>query len=113
MLKTAGVSKQKARYLKDLAVGFQDRRITPRRFVRQANEEIIASLVSIRGIGRQTAEMLLMFSLNRLDVLPVDALGIRKAVQRSNELRNPSLPTRLQKISQAWHPYETIACWYL
>lgn len=113
VLKTAGVSRQKARYLKDLAAGFQDGRITPRRFVRQSNEEIIASLVSIHGIGRWTAEMFLMFSLNRSDVLPVDDLGIRKAVQRSYELRNLPVPTRLRKIGQAWHPYETIACWYL
>ncbi|WP_447861113.1 DNA-3-methyladenine glycosylase family protein [Nitrospira calida] len=79
VLQTAGLSRQKAGYLKNLAAGFRDGRITPRRLARQSNEEIIASLVSIRGIGRWTTEMFLMFALNRLDVLPVDDLGIRKA----------------------------------
>ncbi len=108
-----GLSKQKAGYLKDVAVGCRDGRITPRRFARQSNEEIIASLVSIRGIGRWTAEMFLMFALNRLDVLPVDDLGIRKAIQRHYGLRSLPVASRLRKIGQVWHPYETIACWYL
>ncbi len=112
-LRSVGLSKQKATYLKDLASGFLDGRIHTGRFARQSNEEIITALTSIHGIGRWTAEMFLMFSLNRLDVLPVDDLGIKKAVQRWYGLR--ALPTakKIRAIGQGWHPYETIASWYL
>lgn len=112
-LRGVGLSSQKARYLKDLASGFQDGRIQPRRLVRQSNEEIIATLVSIQGIGRWTAEMFLIFSLNRPDVLPVDDLGIRKAVQRWYHLGAIPKPRTLRKIGKPWHPYESIASWYL
>jgi DNA-3-methyladenine glycosylase II len=112
-LRTAGLSRQKARYVKELAKGFVTGHIRPDRFARQSNEEIIEALTSIHGIGRWTAEMFLMFSLNRLDVLPVDDLGIKKAVQRAYGLR--SLPTArtIRAIGKPWHPYETVACWYL
>lgn len=112
-LRRAGLSGQKAAYIKDLAAGFLDGRLSPRELMRQSNEEIINRLVSIRGIGRWTAEMFLIFSLNRPDVLPLDDLGIRKAVQRWYGLRRlPSVRT-LKAIGAAWHPYESIAAWYL
>jgi DNA-3-methyladenine glycosylase II len=112
-LRTAGLSRQKARYLKELAKGFASGRIRPNRLARQSNEEIIETLTSIHGIGRWTAEMFLIFSLNRLDVLPADDLGIKKAVQRLYGLR--SLPTakKIKAIGKGWQPYETIASWYL
>ena len=112
-LKAAGLSGQKVRYVKELAAGFQDGRIQIHRLVRRSNEDIIRALVSIAGIGRWTAEMFLIFSLNRLDVLPVHDLGIRKAVQRRYRLR--ALPTieKLHAIGRIWHPYESVASWYL
>ncbi|MGH7256181.1 MAG: DNA-3-methyladenine glycosylase family protein, partial [Nitrospirales bacterium] len=112
-LRAVGLSKQKIRYLRDLAAGFLDGRIQPRRFPRQSNEEIIVALDSIHGIGRWTAEMFLMFSLNRLDVLPVDDLGIRKAMQRWYRLRRLPSADTMRRIGRRWHPYETIAAWYL
>ena len=112
-LRTAGLSGQKARYLKELAKGFASGRIRPHRFARQSNEEIIETLTAVHGIGRWTAEMFLMFSLNRLDVLPVDDLGIKKAIQRAYEFRSLPKPVAVRRIGQPWHPYETIACWYL
>ncbi len=112
-LRSAGLSRQKATYVKDLADGFSNGRIQPTRFTRQSNEEIIEALSSIRGIGRWTGEMFLIFSLNRLDVLPVDDLGIQKAVKRWYVLRDLPSPTKLRKIAQPWTPYETLACWYL
>ncbi|MBM4123800.1 MAG: DNA-3-methyladenine glycosylase 2 family protein [Nitrospira sp.] len=112
-LRAVGLSRQKSDYLKDLAAGFLDGRIQPGRMARQSNEEIIEALVSIHGIGRWTAEMFLIFSLNRLDVLPVDDLGIKKAMQRWYGLR--ALPTarKIRAIGKTWHPYETVASWYL
>jgi DNA-3-methyladenine glycosylase II len=112
-LRTAGLSGQKARYLKELARGFTGGRIRPRRFARQSNEEIIRTLTTIHGIGRWTAEMFLMFSLNRPDVLPVDDLGIQKAIQRWYGFRQLPAAATIRKVGRPWHPYETIACWYL
>ncbi|WP_447975101.1 DNA-3-methyladenine glycosylase family protein [Nitrospira sp. Kam-Ns4a] len=112
-LRAAGLSRQKIAYLKDLAAGFCDGRIQPRRFGRLSNDAIIAALVSIHGIGRWTAEMFLMFALNRPDVLPVDDLGIRKAIQRWYGLRRLPTARTIRTIARPWHPYETVACWYL
>lgn len=112
-LRTAGLSKQKASYVKDLAKGFLDGRIRTGGFTRQSNDEIITALTSIHGIGRWTAEMFLMFSLNRLDVLPVDDLGIQKAIQRWYGFRQLPAAATIRRIGRPWHPYETIACWYL
>ncbi len=112
-LRAAGLSGQKVGYIKDLAAGFVDGRIRARRLVRQSNEDIIAALTSVKGIGRWTAEMFLIFSLNRLDILPVDDLGIRKAVQRWYGLRGLPEAGRLQAVGRCWSPYESVACWYL
>ncbi|MBI4400117.1 MAG: DNA-3-methyladenine glycosylase 2 family protein [Nitrospirae bacterium] len=112
-LHSVGLSGQKARYLKDLAAGFLDGRIRPSRLPRQSNEEIIEALVSIHGVGRWTAEMFLIFSLNRSDVLPVDDLGIKKAIQRWYGLRALPSPAKIRAIGSPWHPYESIASWYL
>lgn len=112
-LRSAGLSKQKASYLKDLAKGFLDGRIRTDGFTRQSNEDIIAALTAIHGIGRWTAEMFLMFSLNRLDVLPVDDLGIKKAIRQAYGLRVLPKPATIRRIGRSWYPYETIACWYL
>lgn len=112
-MRSAGLSKQKASYLKDLAKGFLDGRIRTGGFARQSNEDIIAALTAIHGIGRWTAEMFLMFSLNRLDVLPVDDLGIQKAIQRWYGFRQLPAASTIRRIGGPWHPYETIACWYL
>lgn len=112
-LRAAGLSGQKARYLKELARGFTSGKIRPHRFARQSNEEIIETLTTIHGIGRWTAEMFLMFSLNRLDVLPVDDLGIKKAIQKAYGFRALPKAATMTRIGRPWHPYETIACWYL
>lgn len=112
-LRAVGLSQQKVGYIKDLAAGFSDGRIQSRTLAKQTNEEVIATLTSIKGIGRWTAEMFLMFSLNRLDVLPVDDLGIQKAVQRWYGLNERPKPTKLLAVGKCWKPYKTIASWYL
>ena len=74
---------------------------------------MIEALTSVKGIGRWTAEMFLMFRLHRPDVLPVGDLGIVKAVQRAYKLRALPTPARLTKIGETWRPYRSVACWYL
>ena len=112
-LKSVGLSTQKSAYLKDLASAFLDGRIQAQRFARLTNEAIIEELVSVHGIGRWTAEMFLIFALNRLDVLPVDDLGIRKAIQRWYGFGTLPSARTIRRLGRPWHPYETIASWYL
>jgi DNA-3-methyladenine glycosylase II len=77
------------------------------------DDEVIAALTQVKGIGRWTAEMFLMFRLQRPDVLPVDDLGIVKAVQKAYGLRKTPSADRLNKIGEAWRPFRSVACWYL
>ena len=77
------------------------------------DESVIAALTAVKGIGRWTAEMFLMFRLHRPDVLPVGDLGIVTAVQKAYGLRKRPTPDRLQKLGEAWKPYRSVACWYL
>lgn len=113
VLKHCGLSRQKAAYLKDLAEHFADGRIVTRRIVSMSDEEVIETLVRVKGIGRWTAEMFLIFTLNRPDVLPVDDLGLRVGVQRLFKL--PERPTAKQatELAEPWRPYRTVATWYL
>lgn len=82
-MRQAGLSRQKITYLNDLARHFDEGLIKTRRFSTIENEEIIEQLVQVKGVGRWTAEMFLIFSLNRLDVLPVDDLGLKAGVQKN------------------------------
>ena len=78
-----------------------------------ADEEVIAALTRVKGIGRWTAEMFLMFRLHRPDVLPLTDLAILTAVQKAYGLRKRPTADRLRRIGEAWKPYRSIACWYL
>ena len=77
------------------------------------DEEIIGHLTQVKGIGRWTVEMFLIFSLGRLDALPLGDLGIRKAVQRAYRLRALPSPERLEQMGRRWQPYRSVASWYL
>jgi DNA-3-methyladenine glycosylase II len=111
--RSVGVSRQKALYLRDLAVKVHSRQVTLEGLEDLDDESVIAALTTVKGIGRWTAEMFLMFRLHRPDVLPVGDLGIVTAVQKAYGLRKRPTPDRLQKLGEAWKPYRTIACWYL
>jgi DNA-3-methyladenine glycosylase II len=78
-----------------------------------SDEEVIESLTAVNGIGRWTAEMFLIFVLNREDVLPVDDLGLQKAVQSAYRLPHLPKSAELTKIAEPWRPYRSIATWYL
>ena len=112
-LRAVGASRQKARYLHDLAEHFADRRLTPAKLRRMSDGEVIEATTKVLGVGRWTAEMLLIFCLERPDVWPVDDLGLRKAVQRLLKLDELPAPKSLIQIGEPWRPYRTYATWYL
>jgi DNA-3-methyladenine glycosylase II len=112
-LRSAGISRQKAAYLRDLCrkVGCGDVPLDD--IDALPDEAVIAALTKIKGIGRWTAEMFLIFRLQRPDVLPLDDLGIVNAVRKAYGLRKRPKPDRLRKLGEAWRPYRSIASWYL
>jgi DNA-3-methyladenine glycosylase II len=112
-LRAVGLSSQKIRYIRDLCSRVADGSLTLEKVNELPDEDVIQSLTQIKGIGRWTAEMFLMFRLHRPDVLPVDDLGILKAVQRAYGLRKLPRAERLTKIGEPWRPYRSVACWYL
>jgi DNA-3-methyladenine glycosylase II len=112
-LRSAGLSRQKMSYLRDLAVHFADGKIPTRRFSKMTDEEIIQSLIPIKGIGRWTAEMFLIFVLNRTDLLPVDDLGVRKGFQKVYGLRTEPKAAKMIQIAEKWRPWRTIGSWYM
>jgi DNA-3-methyladenine glycosylase II len=112
-LRGVGLSSQKLAYLRDLSARIADGRLQLDDLDRLPDEAVIERLIAVKGFGRWTAEMFLMFRLQRPDVLPVGDLGICTAVQRIYRLRQRPNPARLMKIGEAWRPYRSIACWYL
>jgi DNA-3-methyladenine glycosylase II len=112
-LRGVGLSGQKVGYLRDLCARMSDGRLQLDELDELPDEVVIERLVSVKGFGRWTAEMFLMFRLHRPDVLPVGDLGIVNAVQRLYRLRKRPDPKRLLKIGEAWRPYRSVACWYL
>lgn len=112
-LRSAGVSRQKALYLRDLCTRIAAGEVELDGIESLDDEAVIAALTKIKGVGRWTAEMFLMFRLLRPDVLPVGDFGIVSAVQKAYGLRTRPTPERLRAIGEAWKPYRSIACWYL
>ena len=112
-LRAAGLSQRKAEYLLDLAAHFQEKRVHPDRWAQMDDEAIITELTAIRGIGRWTAEMFLIFNLQRPDVLPLDDLGLLKAISLHYFSGEPVSRFEAREVSQAWQPWRTVATWYL
>ncbi|MEZ6067517.1 MAG: DNA-3-methyladenine glycosylase 2 family protein [Planctomycetaceae bacterium] len=112
-IRAAGISPQKLGYLRDLQQQVISRTVRLDRLHHHADDRVIDELVRIKGIGAWTAQMFLMFSLGRADVLPHQDFGIRSAMRQLYEL--PDLPTRdeCEEIAAPWRPHATIACWYL
>jgi DNA-3-methyladenine glycosylase II len=111
--RSAGVSRQKARYLRDLCEKTVAGDVNLDVIESLDDEDVIAALTKVKGVGRWTAEMFLMFRLQRPDVLPLGDLGILTAVQRAYGLRKRPTPDRLRRLGDAWKPYRSVACWYL
>ncbi len=112
-LRGVGLSRQKVVYLRDLAEKYANATIPHRRFRRMGDDAVIESLTQVKGIGVWTAQMFLIFVLHRLDVLPVDDLGIRKAAQRLYGFAELPGPAELIDVAEVWRPYRSIASWYL
>ena len=113
VLRAVGLSGQKVSYLRDLSARIVDGRLNLDELETLADEDVIARLVAVRGFGRWTAEMFLMFRLHRPDVLPGGDLGIVVAIQRLYKLRKRPDAKRVLKIGEIWRPYRSVASWYL
>lgn len=112
-LRAAGLSARKIEYLKDLASRVSDGRLKLVLLSKLPDEQVIEQLVQVKGIGRWTAEMFLIFCLGRQDVLPVGDLGLRKAMQKVYSLVELPSPDSMRDIARVWKPYCSIATWYL
>lgn len=112
-LRGVGLSGQKLGYLRDLCRRIIEGELPLDVLERLDDDAVIETLTKVKGVGRWTAEMFLIFRLQRPDVLPVGDLGIVKAVQRAYKLRKAPSPDRLTRIGEAWRPYRSVACWYL
>ena len=113
VLRAAGLSNQKTDYLYDLSRKFVEGFIKPEKFPEMTDEEIREHLVAVKGIGVWTADMFLMFTLGRLDVLPTLDLGIKKGFKKLFKLKELPDATKMEKLAKTWHPYCTIASCYL
>jgi DNA-3-methyladenine glycosylase II len=113
-LRACGLSASKQKAMRDVAAKTLDGTVGDRRALRSLSDEaIIDRLVTVRGVGRWTAEMLLMFTLNRPDVLPVDDFGVREGFRLLHGLDEQPKPRALAEYGQRWAPYRTVASWYL
>jgi len=113
VLRSVGLSRQKIAYMKDLAHRVVQGDVPMHRLHELEDDAIIDALTRVKGVGRWTAQMFLMFRLGRPNVLPELDLGIRKAIQRAYRTRALPSVERVRRVAAPWAPYRTVACWYL
>ena len=111
-LKSCGLSKQKVKYLKSLSLAFIEKKIQPTKWTSLENEIIIHELTQIKGIGRWTAEMFLIFNLCRPDIFPADDLGLIKGICKCYNLNYPITRDHALQLSKKWQPWRSVATWY-
>jgi DNA-3-methyladenine glycosylase II len=112
-IRAVGYSRPKVTFLKDLAQRVVDRRLRLDELHQLSDEEVMEALTAVKGVGRWTAEVFLVFRLGRLDVFPADDLGLVRAVQQVYGLRKKPSRERLMQIAEPWRPYRSVAAWYL
>ncbi len=112
-LRSAGISRQKASYLRSVAEHFASGELSNRELHRDPDETVIAKVTRIKGIGHWTADMLLLFCLGRPDVLPVGDLGVRNSMMSAYGLDELPSEETMARIAEAWRPYRSAATWYL
>ncbi|MDR3571883.1 MAG: DNA-3-methyladenine glycosylase 2 family protein [Candidatus Pacebacteria bacterium] len=112
-LRAAGLSIQKIEYVRDLARKSLDGSIDSKRLPKMSSQEIIEHLVAVKGVGEWTAHMILIFTLNRLDILPTGDLGIKKGFQIAYKLKKLPSKKEMEKIAAPWKGHESVASWYL
>ena len=111
-LKACGLSRQKVLYLRELSKAFTEKKIAPKKWKNFSDEEIINELIQVKGIGRWTAEMFLIFNLCRPDIFPVDDIGMIKGICNCYNLKYPLKKENAIKMSMKWKPYRSVATWY-
>jgi DNA-3-methyladenine glycosylase II len=112
-LRACGLSDRKTEYIVDLAGRFDGGRVHPHRWPEMDDEEIVADLVQVRGIGRWTAEMFLIFNLLRPDVFPLDDLGLQASIRRHYFHGRKASLARMRRLGEGWSPWRSVATWYL
>jgi len=112
-LRGVGVSRPKISYLRDLAERVSDGRLDLHALENLTDEEVIVAITAVKGLGRWSAEMFLMFRLNRPDVFPVADLGIVKGVQKLMGMKRRPAPRTMMRVAETWRPYRSVAAWYL
>lgn len=112
-LRKTGLSRPKIKYIKELSKAIKAKKLKMRSISKLSDEEVIERLTQVKGVGRWTAEMFLIFSLGRMDVLPVGDLGLRKGIQLYNSADELPDAAEIEKLAERWRPYRTVATWYL
>ena len=112
-LRSTGLSKMKIVYIKELSKKIESKELNMRKISTQSDEQVIEVLTNVKGIGRWTAEMFLIFSLGRLNILPVGDLGLKKGIQSMYSLKKLPKEEQIEQLAESWKPYRTVATWYL
>jgi DNA-3-methyladenine glycosylase II len=112
-LRAAGLSMRKVEYIRDLADHFENDRIHPKKWHAMSDEEVIKELTDIRGIGRWTAEMFLIFNMMRPDILPLDDIGLLRAISSNYFSGEPVTSHEAREVGANWAPWRTVATWYM
>ena len=112
-LKSVGLSRQKVKYLKNLANAFIEKKIKINLWDKMNDEEIVQDLIQIKGIGRWTVEMFMIFNLCRSDIFPLDDIGMIKGLCKLYKISYPTERDKIIKIGKKWKPYRSVATWYL
>jgi DNA-3-methyladenine glycosylase II len=113
LMRNCGLSRQKTLYLSDLANCFESGVLGTDQWPSLDDEALIAELTQVKGVGRWTAEMFLIFYLARPDVLPIGDLGLQRAMKLHYNRGRPLTATRMRRIAAAWTPWRSVATWYL
>jgi DNA-3-methyladenine glycosylase II len=112
-LRAVGLSKQKSSYLRDMAERAVSGQLDFSKLHELSDEEVIDHLTQVKGVGVWTAQMFLMFTLKRPNVLPTGDFGVQMAIKKHYNKRKTPKPAQMEKIARAWEPYRSVACWYL
>jgi DNA-3-methyladenine glycosylase II len=112
-MRACGLSRQKLSYIRDLAEKTRSREVDFEQLAQMTEEDVIAHLTRVKGIGVWSAQMFLMFALRHPDIMPTADYGIRAAIKKSYRKRKLPTPAQMLKVSEPWRPYRSVACWYL
>jgi DNA-3-methyladenine glycosylase II len=112
-MRSLGLSRQKLTYIRDLARKTRDGLVEFEKFPQMSDEEVIAELTQVKGIGQWTAHMFLMFALRRPNILPTGDYGVRSAMRKAYGMKVMPKPRTMERLAKGWHPYCSIASWYM